>query len=51
LAREVLVTYPVEIHRLDIYNQFLMPAGITPRRHKAIETPDIMLQMSCTKAR
>jgi LysR family transcriptional regulator, regulator for metE and metH len=45
LAREVLVTYPVEIDRLDIYNQFLMPAGITPRRHKAIETTDIMLQM------
>jgi LysR family transcriptional regulator, regulator for metE and metH len=45
LAQEVLVTYPVEIDRLDIYNQFLMPAGVTPRRHKAIETTDIMLQM------
>jgi len=45
LAREVLVSYPVAIDRLDIYNQFLMPAGITPRRHKAIETTDIMLQM------
>ncbi|MGN6527070.1 MAG: LysR family transcriptional regulator [Burkholderiaceae bacterium] len=45
LAREVLVTYPVPIERLDIYNQFLMPAGIAPRRHKAIETTDIMLQM------
>lgn len=45
LAREVLVTYPVEIDRLDIYNQFLMPAGISPRRHKPIETTDIMLQM------
>jgi LysR family transcriptional regulator for metE and metH len=45
LTREVLITYPVETDRLDIYNQFLMPAGITPRRHKAIETTDIMLQM------
>ena len=45
LANEVLVTYPVEIDRLDIYNQFLMPAGISPRRHKPIETTDIMLQM------
>src|SRR3984885_14324672 len=35
LTREVLVTYPVEIDRLDIYNQFLMPAGVRPRRHKA----------------
>lgn len=45
LADEVLITYPVEIDRLDVYNQFLMPAGITPRRHKVIETTDIMLQM------
>jgi LysR family transcriptional regulator for metE and metH len=45
LTSEVLITYPVDIERLDIYNQFLMPAGITPRRHKAIETTDIMLQM------
>ena len=45
LTDEVLVTYPVEIDRLDIYNQFMMPAGITPRRHKMIETTDIMLQM------
>ena len=45
LEREVLITYPVPIDRLDIYNQFLAPAGIIPRRHKAIETTDIMLQM------
>ena len=45
LLNEVLITYPVEIDRLDIYNQFLMPAGISPKRHKAIETTDIMLQM------
>jgi LysR family transcriptional regulator for metE and metH len=41
----VLISYPVDIERLDIYNQFLLPAGVTPRRHKAIETTDIMLQM------
>ncbi|MBB3211748.1 LysR family transcriptional regulator for metE and metH [Herbaspirillum sp. Sphag1AN] len=45
LSREVLITYPVAIDRLDIYNLFLMPAGITPKRHKTIETTDIMLQM------
>lgn len=45
LTNEVLITYPVDVERLDIYNQFLMPAGITPKRHKAIETTDIMLQM------
>src|ERR1700754_3851767 len=44
IMKEVLITYPVEIERLDIYNQFLLPAGVTPKRHKAIETTDIMLQ-------
>lgn len=45
ITKEVLITYPVDIERLDIYNQFLLPAGITPRRRKTIETTDIMLQM------
>ena len=45
LTKEVLITYPVETDRLDVYSQFLMPAGISPRRHKTIETTDIMLQM------
>ena len=45
LGAEVLITYPVETDRLDIFNQFLQPAGIAPRRHKTIETTDIMLQM------
>jgi LysR family transcriptional regulator for metE and metH len=45
MSREVLITYPVATDRLDIYNQFLLPAGIAPRRHKTIETTDIMLQM------
>ncbi|MCI3204260.1 MULTISPECIES: LysR family transcriptional regulator [Pandoraea] len=45
LTNEVLVAYPVPVDRLDIYSMFLTPAGITPKRHKAIETTDIMLQM------
>ncbi len=45
LAGEVLISYPVPLDRLDIYNRFLMPAGISPERHKTIETTDIMLQM------
>ncbi len=45
LASETLITYPVDIERLDIYSQFLSPAGVSPRRHKPIETTDIMLQM------
>ncbi|PUA30188.1 MAG: LysR family transcriptional regulator [Cellvibrio sp. 79] len=45
LSSEVLITYPVSVERLDIYNQFLAPVGISPKRHKPIETTDIMLQM------
>ncbi|SAK65096.1 LysR family transcriptional regulator [Caballeronia ptereochthonis] len=45
IAQEVLITYPVETDRLDIYTQFLTPANAVPRRHKVIETTDIMLQM------
>jgi LysR family transcriptional regulator for metE and metH len=45
MNKEVLISYPVDLERLDIYNQFLQPAGITPKRHKNIETTDIMLQM------
>lgn len=45
LTNEVLITYPVATDRLDIYNLFLQPAGVTPKRHKTIETTDIMMQM------
>ncbi|UTF59910.1 LysR family transcriptional regulator [Gilvimarinus sp. DA14] len=43
LVDEVLISYPVPLERLDVYSYFLMPAGIAPRRHKTIETTDIML--------
>ena len=45
LSDETLITYPVATERLDIYTLFLTPAGIAPKRHKIIETTDIMLQM------
>lgn len=45
LTQEVLITYPVATDRLDVYNRFLLPAGVTPKRHKTIETTDIILQM------
>lgn len=45
LQGEVLITYPVSTDRLDIYTRFLIPAGITPRHQKVIETTDILLQM------
>jgi len=45
LENETLITYPVELERLDVYSQFLLPAGCVPKRHKVIETTDILLQM------
>jgi LysR family transcriptional regulator for metE and metH len=45
LNEETLITYPVPVERLDIYNMFLLPASMAPRQHKTIETTDIMLQM------
>jgi LysR family transcriptional regulator for metE and metH len=45
LEGETLITYPVEIERLDIYSQFLLPAGSVPKHQKVIEATDIMLQM------
>ena len=45
LSDDVLITYPVDLERLDIYNQFFLPAGCAPRQRKTIETTDIMLQM------
>jgi LysR family transcriptional regulator for metE and metH len=45
LRDQVLLTYPVTPDRLDIYTQFLNPAGVVPKRHKTSETTDIMLQM------
>lgn len=45
LSEEVLITYPVAKDRLDIFSLFLNPAGVLPKRHKPIETTDVMLQM------
>lgn len=45
LVEETLITYPVSVDRLDIYSLFLTPAGVIPKRHKLIETTDIILQM------
>lgn len=45
LQKEILITYPVEQSRLDIFSLFLNPAKVLPKKHKTIETTDIMLQM------
>ncbi len=45
LSDEVLLSYPVEPERLDIFSQFLNPAKCSVKKHKNIETTEIMLQM------
>lgn len=45
LSKERLLTYPVELSRLDIFQQFLLPAQCLPRQHKTLEDTDIILQM------
>lgn len=45
LRDEVLITYPVDTDRLDVYTHFLTPAGVTPRAHKVLESTELMLQM------
>lgn len=44
LQHELLLTFPVAHERLDVFTQFLMPAGIHPRT-KAMQSMDIMVQM------
>jgi len=45
LSAETLITYPVEPERLDVFSQFLLPAGIMPRKHTTIETTEIIFQL------
>ncbi len=45
LSDQTLISYPVDTSRLDIFQLFLRPAGVSPRRHQTIETTDILLQM------
>ncbi|MCC2616972.1 LysR family transcriptional regulator [Aestuariibacter halophilus] len=45
LGPETLFTYPVETARLDIFSQFLNPAGASVYRHTPLEATDVMLQL------
>ena len=45
LADQTLYTYPVSPERLDIFQQFLLPAHCHPKRHKTLEDTDMILQM------
>lgn len=43
LAAQTLFTFPVDIQRLDVFTQFLIPAGVKPQAHTTLEALEIML--------
>ncbi|MDZ7851401.1 MAG: LysR family transcriptional regulator [Halomonas sp.] len=45
LAEETLITYPVEHSRLDVFSQFLDPAGVHPRKVRTAELTIMMMQL------
>lgn len=45
LAGEQLITYPVDHQRLDIFTEFLQPAGVAPHSVRATELTVMMVQM------
>lgn len=45
LAEEALITYPVEHARLDVFSQFLGPAGVEPREIRTAELTIMMMQL------
>ncbi|MFW1677906.1 LysR family transcriptional regulator [Pontibacter sp. JAM-7] len=45
LAKETLITYPVDQQRLDIFRNFLDPAGVEPAATRTAELTLMMLQL------
>lgn len=45
LSEQTLLTYPVDLSRLDIFQQFLLLAQCMPKQHKTLESTDIIFQM------
>ena len=45
LAAETLITYPMDRARLDVFSQFLTPAGIEPARQRTVELTAVALML------
>lgn len=45
LKDQTLITYPVETARLDLYRDFLTPAGVTPAGRRTAELTAMILQL------
>ncbi|MFM4945366.1 LysR substrate-binding domain-containing protein [Aeromonas bivalvium] len=46
LLHQVLLVYPVERARMDVFSRFLQPAGMEPKRCKPVDNTSVMLQMA-----
>lgn len=45
LRHEIVLTYPAERERLDVFRKVLQPFNVEPLAHKTVEETDVMLQM------
>ncbi len=45
LEDQILLTYPVERRRLDVFSRFLQPAGVEPAAVRPVELTAMMLQL------
>ena len=45
LVDEVLISYPVDTSRLDVFKYFLEPAGVQPRRVRTAELTTMIVQL------
>ncbi|MCT4334238.1 LysR family transcriptional regulator [Paracoccus sp. YLB-12] len=45
LAAETLITYPMDRARLDVFSQFLTPAGVEPAAQRSVELTAVALML------
>lgn len=45
LVAETLITYPMDRARLDVFSQFLDPAGVQPAHHREVEQTAVALML------
>ena len=49
LATETLITYPLDRARLDVFSQFLTPAGIEPAHHRQVEQTAVAVMLVASR--
>lgn len=45
LADQTLISYPMDRARLDVFGQFLTPAGVEPAHHRKVELTEVALML------